>query len=240
MRFLHTITKKSNLKSISLQSCSTSSTKMKPLTKRSPTNPQPQMNMIMNQKSIITLLLPPGNSMIKKTQASFSKTLRIPSLKKNHQLSYTTTVVTLQYPFENKNSSEDNPTQRMITIASDTVISNNRVTTPITLQFSPSNKSALFNVAHAHKIISSEIEIFDATLKFITFDKKTIDSIDHFPSETKEYTSIFKDLHQDKTVTFRIYVSYKIEFSKTLAELKHGSRNSPSNILNTLVKITPC
>ena len=128
----------------------------------------------------------------------------------------------------------------MITIATATVISNNRVTTPITLQFRPSKNSTLFNVAHAHEKISSEIEIFDATLKFITFDKKTIDSIDHFPSETKEYTSTFKDLHQAKTATSRIYVSYKIKFSKTLAELNHGSRNSPSNILNTLVKITPC
>ena len=83
------------------------------------------------------------------------------------------------------------------------------------------------------------MKILTATLKFITLDKRTIDSIDNFSFETQDYTSISKDIHQDKIAIPRIYVSHKIESSKTLADLKHGSRHSPSNIAHTLVKITP-
>ena len=59
----------------------------------------------------------------------------------------TTTVVSLKSPFEAEFSTDDNVTQQTIAVASTAVMNNDRVTTPITLQFRPPKDAPSFNVA---------------------------------------------------------------------------------------------
>ena len=77
------------------------------------------------------------------------------------------------------------------------VIVNNIITTPITLQLRPSRGSTNLNVLKVHQHIFSAMKLIDPTLKIITFQNETIDTIDQFPSSAAEYTSKFKDVHKD-------------------------------------------
>ena len=63
-----------------------------------------------------------------------------------------------------------------------------------------------------------------------------IDTIKQFPSAQEICTTLFKDIHKENDNS-RVCVSHKIEFTKLLGELKHGSRYCMSNIFDTLVKI---
>ena len=108
-----------------------------------------------------------------------------------------TTVVTLKTSYEAGFSTDKNLTQQKIAVASTAVVNNNIITTPIAFQFHPPKDAAPFNVVQAHKHIFSAMKMIDETIKFITFDNKTIDFIDQFP-DNQNYTTIFKDLHCKK------------------------------------------
>ena len=76
--------------------------------------------------------------------------------------------------------------------------------------------------------------MIDERINFIIFDIKTIDSIDQFP-DNYNYTTTLKYLYREiKSEIF--YIAHKIASSKTIGEVKHGSRNILSNIFDSLVK----
>ena len=126
-------------------------------------------------------------------------------------------------------------TQRTIEVATAAVIVNNRITTPVTLQLRPFKGSTNLNVLKAHKNIFSAMKLIDPTLKIITFQNETIDTTDQFPSSASEYTSTFKEIHNDNKSS-RVYISHKIESAITLGEIKYGNRQQISSIFETLVK----
>ena len=91
------------------------------------------------------------------------------------------------------------------------------------------------NVLKAHQNIFSAMKPIDPTLKIITFQNETIDTIDQFPSSAAEYTSKFKDVHKDPKSS-RVYISHKIESAISLGDIKYGNKQQLSNIFDTLVK----
>ena len=56
------------------------------------------------------------------------------------------------------------------------------------------------------------MKMIDGTLKFITFDNKSIDYIDQF-HDNQNYTYTIKDLYREKKCE-RNYIVHKIESSK--------------------------
>ena len=114
-------------------------------------------------------------------------------------------------------------TQRTIEVATATVIVNIRITTPVTLQLKPSKGSTNLNVLKTYHNISSAMKIIDLTLKIITFQNKTIDISDQFPSSALEYTSKIKEFYKDPNLS-RVYISYKIENAIPLGDIKYGNR----------------
>ena len=78
------------------------------------------------------------------------------------------------------------------------------------------------------------MKMIDPILKIISFQNKNIDTFDQFPIDEKAYTEIFKEINKDPK-TSRAYISFKIESSKDMSEIKHGSSTNVSNIFKTLV-----
>ena len=100
---------------------------------------------------------------------------------KNKEKRSVTDTITMKDP---ELSAEKNNimTQRTIEVATATVIVNIRITTPVTIQLKPSKGSTNLNVLKTYHNISSAMKIIDLTLKIITFQNKTIDISDQFPS----------------------------------------------------------
>ena len=80
------------------------------------------------------------------------------------------------------------------------------------------------------------MKMIDPTLKITTFQNKSIDTFDQFSIDEKSYTETFKNINKDPK-TSRVYISFKIELSKHMSEIKHGSSTNVSNIFKTLVDI---
>ena len=114
---------------------------------------------------------------------------------KNQEKHPNTDVITLKSPVLPE--ANNTMTQKTIEVATAAVIVNNIITTPITLQLRPSRGSTNLNVLKVHQHIFSAMKLIDPTLKIITFQNETIDTIDQFPSSAAEYTSKFKDVHKD-------------------------------------------
>ena len=125
--------------------------------------------------------------------------------------------------------------QRTIDIATAVVRINKRFTTPVTLENFPSNGVSNRNATQAHRNIFMALKLIEPPVKFITPGNTTIDSHDDFPSETYNYTSIFNDFTKCPK-TSRVYISFKIESSRTLGDLKHVNNTHMENIFNTLKK----
>ena len=125
-------------------------------------------------------------------------------------------------------------TQRTIEVASAAVIINNRITTPVTLQIRPKSGKSSIEIAQVHRNIFHAMKMIDPTLKIITFQNKSIDTFDQFPIDETSYTETFKDINKDPK-TSRVYISFKIESSKHMSEIKHRSTTNISNIFKTLV-----
>ena len=101
----------------------------------------------------------------------------------------------LELPVEANNTM----TQRKIEVATAVVIVNNIITTPVTLQFRPSEDSTNLNALKAHQNIFSGMKLIDSTLKIITFHS------DQFLSSTLSYTSKFKEFYKDPKSS-RVYI----------------------------------
>ena len=151
---------------------------------------------------------------------------------KNKEKHTTTDVITLKSPILPE--SNNTMTQPTIEVATAAVIVNNRITTPVTLQIRPTKGSTNINVLKAHQKIFSAMKLIDPTLKIITFQNETIDSTDQFLSSALEYTSKFKEIHED-IKSSRVYISHKIESTIPLGDIKYGNKQQLSSIFDTLV-----
>ena len=125
-------------------------------------------------------------------------------------------------------------TQRTIEVASAAVIINNRIATPVTLQIRPKSGKSSIEIIQVHRNIFHAMKMIDPPLKIITFQNKSIDTFDQFPIDEKSYTETFKDINKDPK-TSRAYISFKIESSKHMSEIKHGYSTNVLNIFKTLV-----
>ena len=157
--------------------------------------------------------------------------------EKEKVISHKVTENNLQNEEVNNNTESEVPTkaQRTIDIATAVVRINKRFTTPVTLEIRPSNGASNLNVAQAHRNIFMSLKLIEPTAKFITPGNITIDSHDDFPSEASKYTSMFHDFTKCPK-TSRVYISFKIESSRSLGELKHGNNTHLENIFDTLKK----
>ena len=140
---------------------------------------------------------------------------------KNKEKHTTTDVITLKIPILPE--ANNTKAQRTIEVAMAAVIVNNRITTPVTLQIRPTKGSTNINVLKAHQKIFSAMKLIDPTLKIITFQNETIDSTDQFLSSALEYTSKFKEIHED-IKSSRVYISHKIESTIPLGDIKYGNK----------------
>ena len=77
------------------------------------------------------------------------------------------------------------------------------------------------------------MQLNDPTLKIITTQNVTTNTLLHSP-EGKEYISTFSDMIKCSQ-TLRIYITDKIESSRSIANLKYGHKNGISNIFDTPV-----
>ena len=132
-----------------------------------------------------------------KPSSNIPKIIQANSQEKNKVNQVTTTVVTLKSHFVAECSSDNNLTKSTIAVASTEVIDNNRITTHIPFKFRHPKDAVSFNVAQAHKNIYSSMKMIDETIKFVTFDNKTTDSIDQFP-DNQNYITTFKNLYRKK------------------------------------------
>ena len=123
--------------------------------------------------------------------------------------------------------------QQTIDISTAVVWINKRFTSPVTLEICSSNGVFNLNVAQAHRNIFMDLKLIELTVKLITPGNTTIDFHDDFPSKASNYTSIFNDFTKCPK-TSRIYISFKIESSRSLGDLKHGNNTHTENIFDTL------
>ena len=138
------------------------------------------------------------------------------------------------------NTDHEVPTkaQRTIDIATTIVRIYTRFTTPAILGIRPSNCASNLNVAQAHRNIFMALKLIEPTVKCFTPGNTTIYSLDYFPSEDFRYTSMVNDVIQYPKES-RVYISFKIEPSRLISDLKYGSNSYMKNIFDTLKKITP-
>ena len=125
--------------------------------------------------------------------------------------------------------------QRTIDVSTTVVRINKIFTTPVTLEIRPSKDTSNLNVAQTHRNIFMVLKLIEPTLKFLTSRNFTIDSLDDFPSKVSEYTFIFNEVTKEPK-SFRVYISFKIESSRFLGDLKYGNNAHIENIFDTLKK----
>ena len=80
------------------------------------------------------------------------------------------------------------------------------------------------------------LKLIEPTVKFITLGNSTSDSHEEFPFEAYNYISMFNDFTKCPKSS-RVYISFKIESSRSLGDLKHGNNTHMANIFDTLKKI---
>ena len=123
--------------------------------------------------------------------------------------------------------------ERTLQLATQAVIVNKRITTPVTLELKPILGKSNINIALAHLNIFISMKKTDPTLKLIT-DNSSIDTVMQFP-KGEDYTKVFTNLIKDNR-TSTVYVTHKIESAKSVSDLKHGNNSDMTNILSTLVE----
>ena len=78
------------------------------------------------------------------------------------------------------------------------------------------------------------MKMIDPTLKFITFQNKGIDNFDQFLIDEKSYTETFTDRNKDSKYS-RNCISFKMNSSKYISEIKHVSSSNLSKKIKTFV-----
>ena len=79
------------------------------------------------------------------------------------------------------------------------------------------------------------LKLIEPTVTFFPPGNITIDSLDDFSSEASQYTTIFNEVTKYPKVS-RFYITFKIEPSRSVSDLKYGNNSQMENILDTLVK----
>ena len=117
--------------------------------------------------------------------------------------------------------------ERALQLATQAVIINKRITTPVMLETQPVKGRSNINVALVHLNIFIAIKKIDPTLKLIT-EKASIDTVIQFP-KGDDYTKLFTNLFKDNR-TSTVYITHKMESAKSVSDLKHGTNNNMTHI----------
>ena len=116
---------------------------------------------------------------------------------------------------------------RRIEHATTATIQSNRYTTKCTLDIRPEKQNHVINSLEVHQKIFEAIQQMDETAAIITHDNIRITNINTFTND-KEHNTSFPDQRLCK-VTKRMYISFTLESTLTLSQLKYGSRYNSTN-----------
>ena len=101
-------------------------------------------------------------------------------------------------------------------------VDNDRFTSLCTLDIRPEKKESKINPVIVHQRIFDAIKAIDDTAAIITSDNNRITHSKYIPSGVA-YKQMFPDIRTD-TITKRIYLSFTLESTFTLSQLKYGSK----------------
>ena len=143
-----------------------------------------------------------------------------------------------QEPPDHRNGVKDGTSQsqnqqRRIEHATTATVNNDRYTTICTLELRPPKDDTATETNTIHRRIFDAIKEIDETAVIITLDKLRITHGKDMPTE-KEYKTVFSDWRKCQ-VTKREYVSFQLESTQTISQLKYGSlANGNKGIFDTL------
>ena len=143
-----------------------------------------------------------------------------------------------QEPLDPRNGVKDgNPQsqiqQRRIEHAITATVDNDRYTTICTLETRPPRDESAIAIDTIHRRIYEAIKEIDDSAAIITLDQTRINHCKDVPTE-KDYKKVFTDWRQCN-VTKREYVSFQVESTQTISQLKYGSMaNGNKGIFDTL------
>ena len=125
--------------------------------------------------------------------------------------------------------------QRRIEHATAATVDNDRYTTICTLEIRPAKDDTVTTTNTIHRRIFDTIKEIDESTVIISLDQLRITHDKDIPTEG-EYKTVFKDWRKCN-VTKREYVSFKLESTQTISQLKYGSySNNNKRIFKTLRK----
>ena len=130
-------------------------------------------------------------------------------------------VLMAKSPESTKDNDNDTKPDRILQLATTSVIINKRITTPVTLELRPTHSSS-----------DLAMKMKDPTLKLIS-NKTVINTELQFP-EGNDYTNVFTKIIKCPK-TSRVCISHKIESAKSIAELKYGNNKEMTKIFDTLI-----
>ena len=123
--------------------------------------------------------------------------------------------------------------QRRIEHATTATVDNDRYTTICTLETRPPRDDSAIAIDTIHRRIYEAIKEIDDSAAIITLDQTRINHCKDMPTE-KYYKKVFTDWRQSN-VTKREYVSFQVESTQTISQLKYGSMaNGNKDIFDTL------
>ena len=143
-----------------------------------------------------------------------------------------------QEPSDTRNGVKDGTPQsqnqqRRIEHATTATVTNDRYTTICTLEIRPSKDDTATATNTIHRRIFDAIKEIDDTAVIITLEQIRIKHGKDMPTE-KDYKTVFTDWRQCH-VTKREYVSFQLESTQTISQLKYGSMaNVNKGIFDTL------
>ena len=133
----------------------------------------------------------------------------------------------------NNNTNHEVPSKAQRTIAITTIVV--RINKRITILVTTCKGASNLNVAQIHRNIFMAFKLIESTVKFFNPGNVTIYPLDDFSSEASKHTSMFNEVTK-YSKTSRVYISFKIEPSRSISNLKYGNNTHMENIFDTLVK----
>ena len=123
--------------------------------------------------------------------------------------------------------------QRRIENATTATVNNDRYTTICTLELRPPKDDTVTATNTIHRRIFDAIKEIDDTTVIITLDQTRINHGKYMPTK-QEYKTVFTDWRKCQ-VAKRKYVSFQLESTQTISQLKYGSMaNGTKDIFDTL------
>ena len=134
---------------------------------------------------------------------------------------------------EKKTMAKKTICNRRIEHATIKMIENNIYTTKCTLDIRPEKQNHVINSSEVYQHIFESIKKMDETAAIITHDNIRITNSNTFTND-KEHNTSFPNQKLCKG-TKRMYISFTLESTLTLSQLKYGSRyNSTNGIIESL------